>query len=195
MGMQLWDAVINALFLIVLLMCLGRVLDAGIQLLYNFMIAIIGSRAAYLLYNLVLFVGVVHHELSHALLAFITGAKVTQVNLYKWDKNNNTLGSVSFIPRGPVMLQSIQLCLSAIAPVLMGFVSVTGMFIYYSVHGVSGYYLILFWYVFISILCHMRLSLQDIKMAIKGLPMCYVLLVIIFYTFNFDLITYVRGLM
>lgn len=194
MGSLIWEACLNALFLIILLMCFGRILDGITNMICLLLSSLLGSMFAYLVYNIGTFIGTIHHELSHAFLAFLTGAKITKLNLYKFDKTSNTLGSVEFITRGPVILQSIQLCLSAVAPVFVGFITLVGMLVYYSYGRIVGYYNILYWYVFVSILCHMRLSAQDIKMAVKGLPICYTILVILFYYMNWDLIGYVKGL-
>ena len=45
-------------------------------------------------------------------------------------------------------------------------------------------------YVAISILFHMRLSTQDILVALKGLPICFIILCMIFYILNVDILDF-----
>ena len=70
--------------------------------------------------NTLTFPGVCYHELSHALFAFITGAKIKKIVLYH--KQKDTLGSVEMIPRGPLPLKWLQLSFSACAPVITGLI-------------------------------------------------------------------------
>ena len=57
-----------------------------------------GVSTALFIMNGLTFVGTIHHELSHALYALITGAKVTNVEVFK--PKDDRLGCVEFIPRG-----------------------------------------------------------------------------------------------
>lgn len=55
------------------------------------------------------YIGVIHHELSHAFLAILTGAKVLKISLAKKGTvHNGQLGSVTFAPRGPKVIRNIQ---------------------------------------------------------------------------------------
>ena len=75
--------------------------------------------------NYVLFFGVVVHELSHALFALITGAKITKIVLFKPD--NGSLGHVEFQTRGDAFSRALQLSVSACAPVVVGSILLTAL--------------------------------------------------------------------
>ena len=82
------------------------------------------------LINYITFVGVMHHELSHALLAFLSGAKVTEIKLFRIHHNDGALGYVAYAPRGNFILQSIQKVVTSIAPIICGFISCSLLFLY-----------------------------------------------------------------
>ena len=73
-----------------------------------------GVSTALFIMNGLTFVGTIHHELSHALYALITGAKVTNVEVFK--PKDDRLGCVEFIPRGNWFTKALQMTLSGIAP-------------------------------------------------------------------------------
>lgn len=140
------------------------------------------------------FIGVIHHELAHAFMAFITGAKITGMDLFK--VKGNTLGSVHIAPRGPFILRLVQLALSGTAPVTMG--AFTLYLIYYSMY----YNITEFnWTHLIGLLVvmcisyHMSLSKQDIKVAWLGVVVIYLLLVLLFTFVSLPIklyITYIK---
>lgn len=142
------------------------------------------------LINYITFVGVMHHELSHALLAFLSGAKVTEIKLFRIHHNDGALGYVAYAPRGNFILQSIQKVVTSIAPIICGFISCSLLFLYVQplTTGNIGY-TILFYYVFISIILHMSLSKQDIKVMKGGLLVVVALMTILFYFFQIDLLS------
>ena len=138
-----------------------------------------GPRVANFIDSRLTFIGVIHHELAHAFMAFITGAKITKMDLFK--VKGNTLGSVNIAPRGPFALRMIQLALSGTAPVTIG--TFTLYLIYFAkFHGITefdwGHLVALVFILCISY--HMSLSKQDIKVAWVGLIVVYLLLVIMF---------------
>lgn len=143
------------------------------------------------LINYITFVGVMHHELSHALLAFLSGAKVTEIKLFRIHHNDGALGYVAYAPRGNFVLQSIQKVVTSIAPIICGFISCSLLFLYVQplTMGNIGY-TILFYYVFISIILHMSLSKQDIKVMKGGLLVVVALMTILFYFFHIDLLSF-----
>jgi len=140
---------------------------------------ILGPRIEYIISNYILFVGVVIHELSHALFALITGAKVTEVALFR--PNGDTLGHVCYYNRGSAFAVALQDCLGACAPVVSGLILST--LIVSKVFPV----LTLAWqkiavvYLLVSIVFHMSMSEADLKNYFKGawvlflfaLPFCF----------------------
>ena len=131
----------------------------------------ISMRLTMFIANRITFVGVVHHELSHAAFAVITGAEVSNINLFK--PNQNSLGSVSITPRGNFVIRSIQLMLSSIAPVITGCISLYLIFNYIFPLDLGVLLNIVKVYIALSILLHMEMSFADIKGAFKGLPVCF----------------------
>ena len=117
--------------------------------------------------NYLFFPGVMLHELSHALMAFLTGAKVTEMALFKRDEDS--LGHVSFINRGNIFLVSLQNIFASAAPMFCGAAIVYGC--YYGVTHLTILWLrILLGYIGVSMFFHMTMSVQDIKIYIKGVP-------------------------
>lgn len=184
----MYDALVNAAACLILILLFGRIFDVFMDFVIGIMVKIFGFHFALLFSNLITFVGVVHHELSHALFAFITGAKITKIQLFSIFNSDGTLGSVQFSPRGGLILQSIQLCLASIAPMITGFISLYYIYYAYTIGMITGAWIYVMFYVAISILFHMRLSSQDVFVALKGLPICFILLVFIFYLFKVDVL-------
>ncbi len=139
--------------------------------------AVIGSVPAFIIRNYLTYPGTVHHELSHALLAFVTGAKIKKIVLLP---KGNALGSVELETRGNIFFRSLQLSLSAIAPVFLGAVSLFFLwrFLLPDIHELWQY--ILFWYFFISILFHMSMSGADCLNFLKGLLPSAIVIFLIF---------------
>ncbi|MDO4167970.1 MAG: hypothetical protein Q4D32_11265, partial [Eubacteriales bacterium] len=98
----LGTAVILTLFIPVF----GWIMDKVIFIIYSMIAAFLGSRITYILFNRIAFVGVFHHERSHALLATITGAKVKKIVFFH--PQGDRLGYVEYSTRGNIILRSIQ---------------------------------------------------------------------------------------
>ena len=109
-----------------------------------------------------------------------------KINLFK--VQDDTLGSVKFITRGNTLLKSIQLTMTSIAPVILGIIS-EYLLITKVVSNINSIVLLwIIYYVIISILLHMTMSTQDIKNALKGLPVCTVIIYIILSITKFSII-------
>ncbi len=123
------------------------------------------------------YIGTVIHELSHAAVAFLTGAKVKKITLIP---KGTTLGSVEYVPRGNKFLQGLQMSLSAIAPTIVGTLLLWLLFT--EVHPLltEAWHYVLFYYLALSILFHMDLSLQDLRNFFQGfLPFLVFSLVVV----------------
>ena len=130
------------------------------------------------------YIGVIHHELSHAFLAILTGAKVLKISLAKKGTvHNGQLGSVTFAPRGPKIIRNIQCTLIQLGPILLGtaqLVGISSLFLY-------SYVKLQSWQAFIlvvlvqQIVYHMQLSKADIETMTRGIiPQILVLYTVIY---------------
>jgi hypothetical protein len=97
----------------------------GIELLFvvllvNYMISRISSRLMRLVpryvYHSFYFPGVVIHELSHFLVAYLFGFKITNVNFYKFNQNDHVAGFVNYMYKRN-FIDLIGQILTAIAPI------------------------------------------------------------------------------
>ena len=84
----------------------GVVIEQFVKLLYSVTAAFLGDSFTYFIFNRLTFIGVFHHELSHALLATVTGAKVTKIVFFHPD--GDRLGYVEYVTRGNIIMRSIQ---------------------------------------------------------------------------------------
>lgn len=150
-----------------------------------------GTKFYVILHNYLTIPGVFHHELSHAALAFLTGAKIGHIHLFKPDENEGSLGSVSFAPRGPVPIQAIQMFLTSIAPVPCGIATcwIIQHFILVK-PDLNIVQNITFRYLIICILIHANMSVQDIITMAKGFPLVFIMIFLISYFTKFDILVY-----
>ena len=188
------EALINTVQILLVIPILGMTLGYLEKIVGNFIAKHIGVKCALFIMNKLTFVGVAHHELSHALFAFISGAKIREINLFK--PQGNSLGSVQIVPRGNKILKSIQLTLTAIAPVVTGIISMCTIayFVSINIEIMLVWQIILIAYLFISIFFHSTMSTADLKCAIKGLPVCACILLVIVAITDFSLIKFIGGL-
>lgn len=177
------NSLVQTLVIVLIIPILGLVIGQLQNIIAKVISRLLGGKIAYIVINMLMFIGVVHHELSHALLALVTGAKIVSIELFH--PQNGTLGKVKFIPRGNKIIQSVQLTLSAIAPVIIGCVSEYILITYVLASTESVVIKCVVYYLIISILMHMTMSKQDIKNAIKGLPACSLLIFIIVSIVNY----------
>ena len=109
------------------------------------------------------FFGVIHHELSHLLLAFVLGAKITGVCLFRWSPaQDGSIGQIRYVPRGTKLMQAMQVALSSAGPLLLGTLDLY-LAVRYLHPLVTWPWRALLLYLEISVVLHMSLSRQDIK--------------------------------
>lgn len=160
---------------------LGKILDAITVFLV--------TRSGRWLINAT-FLGVFHHELSHALFALLTGAEINSITLFRISHKDGKLGEVKFTPRGLGITQAVQVVLTSIAPMITGVLSLWGL-IGYAIpwagreHGIWAS--ILLSYLAFSIFMHMSLSGQDIKNIFSKFLYLFPILFIVFFLFNVNL--------
>ncbi|MCR4903016.1 MAG: hypothetical protein K6A23_09160 [Butyrivibrio sp.] len=141
------------------------------KVIYKLMVRITTPKIAYFTVNWLTFPGVMHHELSHAIFAFITGARITEFKLFCPNKATGELGHVSFAPRGPFFIKALQMSLASTAPVIMGTISSMFIIIYLSSNTdiLPVYMMVLFIYLLVSIIFHASMSYADVKVMFKGI--------------------------
>lgn len=136
-----------------------------------------GGLVAFGIRTYATYIGTVIHEFSHAAVAFLTGAKVNKITLIP---KGMTLGSVEYTPRGNKFFQGLQMSLSAIAPTVVG--TLLLFLLFTKVHPLltEAWHYVLFYYLALSILFHMDLSLQDLRNFFAGfLPFLVFSLVVV----------------
>jgi hypothetical protein len=177
-----WNRVIVLLILSIcvslFVILIGFIIERITTLMFQGLCNGVGQGFAHFICYKLTFVGTIIHEMSHALFAFITGAKVNKIKCFTFDKE--TLGYVEYTARGNGLHRMVQHALTACAPVLMGF-SVMPLFIGLA-FGVSNIGLkILFWYCAVSVFIHMDMSVPDIKNYFRGYPIVLMILFAIMY--------------
>ena len=179
--------IITALVLTAVIPFLGIVAEAFNVLLVYILKKLVGSKFTNILCNYITFPGTVHHELSHALLA---GAKIDHISLFKPD--GESLGSVEYHNRGIFIFRAIQDSLSAIAPVLFGtLTSGLILFVLFKLNLPLPAIIVLI-YLLVSIILHMRMSPADIKIMWKGIPIIFLIVLLVVYITKFDILVFLN---
>lgn len=184
-------ALISSALLLLVLIALGVLLGRLKTATLNVLCSVFGTAAGEFIINRLTFPGTIHHELSHALLAAVSGARVTRIRLF--NLHGSTLGSVQLIPRGGALLQSLQLCLSAIAPALCGMVTLYLLTQVAFPMSTQPWQRIVLGYLSFSVLIQMTLSRQDLKNARRGLPLTFWLLFTVFFLLGIDCLGSIRA--
>lgn len=177
------SAILNSVLLISGIIIVGLLLNSVVQFISKILVTFVGINITHFLLTKLTFIGVIHHELSHAITALLTGAKVKRIELFTMFKADR-LGSVQFIPRGSLVLQGVQVVFTSIAPMVYGFIS---LFFLFSVSTDNMLLIVLLWYLRISILIHATMSPQDIHICLTGLPIVIFILIVFFFVTGIDL--------
>lgn len=181
------SALVNTVIIMMIIPIIGIIINWITDKTIRFIYKHCGRLVTLLIANYLTFVGTMHHELSHAIFAFCTGAKVIKIDLFY--PEGHTLGKVIFKPRGNTITKSIQLTMSAIAPVVLGCITEYFLISYVSANSLNGIASFIIYYLIISILLHMTMSKQDIKNAIRGLPICTIIVYCIIFATKFNILT------
>ncbi len=138
------------------------------NMLYRFFGRTLGPKAAFAIMNYLTFPGVMAHELSHALVARVTGCRINEVKLFR--PSGDALGYVRFTCQGKPSRMAFQAAASSCAPVFMGFVTISLLSALAA--RFSGYWHVglLAYHAAFSTACHMTMSRQDLKSYRKGVP-------------------------
>ena len=166
--------------LIILIMIAGYLIGLFDHLLEKLLIAMTGGTFACLFINYLTFPGVILHELSHALLALMTGAEITHIRFFSPD--GNSLGSVSIRPRGNFFTKSLQRGFSALAPAFCSLLWLYFLRRYLYPYALDRPMMMFFFsYLCIAVILHASLSDADILVGLKGIPGCLIVVFLILY--------------
>lgn len=183
---RLTIAIINTLIIVLIIPLAGLLLDKITNIILPLIASKIGRNATLFIANRLTFLGTMIHEFAHALFAFCTGAHINKIELFH--PENNTLGKVMFSTRGGPILSSIQLSVSAVAPMIVGTVTESLLFRVLKTKDVNIVIRIFIIYTMISIFIHMTMSWQDIINYVKGLPICFIIICTVLYITGFSII-------
>ena len=170
-------ALLETLIVFLIILIAGFVINLINTGITGFLSVTIGSSPAFVIRNYATYLGTVHHEFAHVIVAFITGAKVKKITLFP---KGATLGSVELETRGNIFLRSIQLSLSAIAPVVLGAVTLFLLWMKLLPNLTEIWHFVIFWYAFVSILLHMTMSSVDYLNFFKGLLPSTIIMFLLF---------------
>ncbi|MCR4793247.1 MAG: hypothetical protein K5871_10880 [Lachnospiraceae bacterium] len=181
-GHDILLSILYSLIACAFLPVLGKIIDIFVVYIFGGILTLIlrDRNRFVFFYNFLTIPGVVYHELSHALMAVITGARVDSVSLF--EPKDNQLGEVIFTPRGTVIMQAIQMSLVSCAPVITGIAGLTWSFYYVLNHPMSAWKWILMGYLMLCVFMHMTMSMQDIINYLKGIP-AFLILFFLFFMF------------
>lgn len=159
---------IKATFLFLLAMIVLGLIAHGIErLLINLMSVVLGPAFALVFSNYITFPGTILHELSHAAVAFLTGAQVTEIKVFEFSLT--ALGHVSYRNRGPKLQREIQDCLTACAPVITGTIAAGFLFDVITKGNLGTGMFVLCVYLLVCVIDHMTMSIPDIINYFKGI--------------------------
>ena len=192
--LEIREAVIDALVIILSLVIMAGIASWIRSFAVRSYVLGIGPKFSGFIDSKITFIGVIHHELSHMLLAIITGAKVKNFSLFRLSGSN--LGEVNIAQRGPFIIRKIQQSLTAVAPVICGAVSIYLLYVFQLntlEFGLNTGNIISI-IIAMHIGYHMTLSKQDVKVAFGGIIVTTLILFIVCYFTDFSIQYYYRYL-
>lgn len=154
---------------------------------------LVGGETAWFIANRATFLGVVHHECAHALVAVLTGGKIEQMQLFH--PQGDQLGCVVWRPRRLYPGScAIQYTLVSIAPVVFGCCNVYLLGKYGLPMCTSAWQTILVGYMLFSIFIQSTMSRQDVRVAAKGLPVCAAMIFAVLFLADIDVLAWLTGM-
>lgn len=164
------DLVAGLIFVVIFtsfVIIIGAAVNKLEQLQLRFLSRIFGIHMAEFICNRLLFLGTVVHELSHALFAFVSGARVTKIRCFTLF-SKNTLGYVEFCTVGGPFRRSFQLAFSSCAPTVVGCFILSVIFHIWSLSDLSIPLRIFLVYFGVSVADHMSMSNVDVRNYVRG---------------------------
>lgn len=160
---------------------IGWLVDIGRICVDKALAQVVDDNKRVFIINKLTFLGVIHHELAHAIVFFLTGAQILRIQLFTLNARSGHLGQVQVRHRGSWFLRSIQKTLGAVAPVFLGIADISMIMTIIRNYELFGWLEAFLYYLALSIFIHMDLSKEDVKVALKGLPITYIILVLIIF--------------
>ena len=164
------DLFVSAVFVLMILLSVivvGILINKLEILEFRMIYSVFGQKFAHIFCNYVTFPGVVIHELSHAFMAFLVGGIVHKIHLLEF-RNDGRLGYVEFATRGTKLKQMFQSSAISCAPVLFGYVWVYFLLRLLLNHQFEPQVIVVLIYILFSVIHHISMSRQDIKVYLKG---------------------------
>jgi len=176
---MLTSTLLYSLIIVVAVPVIGVVVDAVVgRILKMFFGLFERTGNLFVVFNNFLTIpGVILHEFAHFSIAVITGAKVQKADFYKFTAGS--LGSVSFRPRGPLVLRCLQQSFTACAPVIFGLAAEAGLYIWLASGMLVGWQIALIVYLMICVGLHMDMSWADIIVYLKGIIGTYIVIAVV----------------
>lgn len=154
---------------------------------------VVGGETTWFIANRATFLGVVHHECAHALVAVLTGGKIEQMQLFH--PQGDQLGCVVWRPRRLYPGScAIQYTLVSIAPVIFGCCTVYLLGKYSFPLCTSAWQTVLLGYVLFSVFIQSTMSRQDMRVAAKGLPACAAIIFAVLFLTGIDVFAWMTGI-
>lgn len=177
------NTVITLIILMLIILTLTFLSNAfifGLSILF-------GSENTVFFVNRIAFIGVIIHELSHALFVTIFGGKVTKIVGFTLH-GGSELGHIEYINRGPLILRALQNMFGGIAPIIVGTILLVILYNILKNRNIKSVAIkIIIYYLMLNIVVNMRLSSVDMINALTGVPILAVILLIIYMFVNIDI--------
>lgn len=114
--MSLIYSFLSTVFFLLIIAFMQIIVDGIKRIIRKLLSIFLGSKLSIFILNYGTFIGTIHHELSHAIFALLTGAKIVSAKLFTINKYK--LGSVTYRLRGNILSKAIQQTIVSMAPLL-----------------------------------------------------------------------------
>lgn len=183
---RLLTAAISTILILLVIPMVGFLITLAKKALLYLLGMVFDADTIWLIANRLTFPGVIHHECAHALFVVLTGAKIGHIELFH--QRNDQLGCVTWYPRAIFSgAKSIQCTLVSVAPVILGVLDVYLMYAFLLPRCAQIWQLVLVVYLMLSIFFHATMSRQDIRIAWQGLPVCTLILFVLFFVSGWNI--------
>lgn len=193
MEQRLLTALIGTICILLVIPAVGCLIHLIRTMILRLIGGVVGGETAWFIANRATFLGVVHHECAHALVAVLTGGKIEQMQLFH--PQGDQLGCVVWRPRRLYPGScAIQYTLVSIAPVIFGCCTVYWLGKYGLPLCTSAWQTILLGYILFSVFIQSTMSRQDVRVAAKGLPVCAGIIFAVLFLAGMDVFAWLTGM-